>query len=108
MNCLLRAATVVLTACFVLSSACAAENAEPTAEVLRVDSRRSAALLKSDIEVLREIFSDDLVYVHASGRVQSKSEYLSLLAHGDLRYLTMRYDGGPRVRVLGRDAAVVT
>ena len=85
----------------------ASESSAATAEILRVDSRRMEALVNSDVAALRQIFSDDLVYVHASGRVQSKAEYLALLANRDLRYLSMVYEGAPRVRLLGRDAAVV-
>lgn len=80
----------------------------PVADIVHIDNERMTALLKGDIEILRRIFSDDLVYVHASGRVDSKADYLARLSNGSLRYLALRYDGPPKVRMFGRDAAVVT
>jgi hypothetical protein len=45
--------------------------------------------------------------VHASGRVDTKDQYLARLAAGELRYVKLDYDEAPQVRALGNDGAVV-
>lgn len=85
-----------------------AEQANGSAEVLTLDSRRMTALLQADMPALREIFSDDCVYVHSTGKIQSKAEYLELIAMGTLKYASLAYDGEPTIRLFGRDTAVVT
>ena len=62
------------------------------AEISRLDTRRIEALLKADIKALDEIYSDDLVYVHSGGKIDSKKPYLTLLTSGNLNYVSQTYD----------------
>jgi len=84
-----------------------ASPAELEAEVRQTDTARVAALLRGDVTALRKIIHPACVYTHGSGRVQSGEDYLLLLERGDLRYLAMRYDFSPTVRLLGDENAVV-
>jgi uncharacterized protein (TIGR02246 family) len=86
----------------------AADTRAIEAEISQLDATRVAALLKGDLPALERLYSDDLVYIHAAGRVDSKKQYLAMLAAGNLTYASLRYDPPARVVVAGRDTAVVT
>jgi uncharacterized protein (TIGR02246 family) len=92
--------------------ACVAAPADDTktieAEVVRLDARRIEALLKNDVKTLEQLFSDDLVYIHSAGRVDSKQPYLASLATGNLTYVSLKYDPPARVSVVSPDTAVMT
>lgn len=77
-------------------------------EIARLDAGRVEALLKGDLKALEQLFSDNLVYIHAAGKIDSKKGYLAMLASGSLTYASLRYDPPARVVVTGRDTAVVT
>lgn len=58
------------------------------AEVLAVEKSRTTALVHADIQTLDKLLSDDLTYVHASGKVDTKASYLEAIRLGDLHYLS--------------------
>ena len=78
------------------------------AEIARLDARRVEALLKNDVKALEQLFSDDLVYIHSAGKIDSKQPYLASLSAGNLIYVSLTYDPPARVSVMSRDTAVVT
>jgi uncharacterized protein (TIGR02246 family) len=78
------------------------------AEIARLDARRIEALLKNDVKTLEELFSDDLVYIHSAGKIDSKQPYLASLNSGNLVYVSLTYDPPARVSVMGPDTATVT
>ena len=82
----------------------AADN--PADAVRAVEMRRLAAMVDVDSVVLEQVLSDDLVYAHSNGIVQSKSELIGALISGrfDYREVTTH---GLAVRVYG-NAAVIT
>jgi ketosteroid isomerase-like protein len=47
------------------------------AEIVRLESERCRALMVPDIEALAALVDDDLVHIHASGRIDTKAEYLT-------------------------------
>ena len=47
--------------------------------IAEADARRYRALLEEDFDVLNEVLSDDLVYVHSTSAVDSKESYLATL-----------------------------
>lgn len=64
------------------------------------DDRRMAAILKADPEELRACLSEDLVYVHGNGLVETRDQYIGKLVSGKRKYLT--YDPVERqVRTFG-------
>ena len=77
-------------------------------EVLKLDRQRVEALLKGDLKTLERLYSDQLVYIHSAGKIDSKPPYLASLASGNLTYVSLTYDPAPRVTVAGRDTALVT
>jgi hypothetical protein len=83
----------------------ARDAAEITA-VLTAEQTRVAALDAQDVPTLEKLLADDLTYVHASGKVDTKATYLAAIRSGQLHY----YSWQPRsmqVRALGKDAAVI-
>ena len=78
---------------------------DPTKEVLDAEQRWARALEKGDLAALRDLYGDDLVYVHSGGNAESKDEYLRRIETGSLKYERVTLVD-PRVRVFG-DAAVV-
>jgi ketosteroid isomerase-like protein len=78
-------------------------------EALRqADDARVAALQQANIDVLQDLMADDLVYVHASGRVETKADYLDNLRRGITRFLSFQYEGERVIRLHGASVAVVT
>lgn len=71
--------------------------------VRRLEEARLAALEIHDVEAVGRLMADDLVHIHATGRVQSKPEFIE-----DLKTLPRRTKRlSLRVRLYG-DVAVLT
>lgn len=99
----------------IILAASAASAATPPAnaraietEITRLDTGRIEALLKGDLKALEQLFAEDMVYIHAAGRIDTKQPYLAGLATGNMTYVTLRYDPPARVLVAGPDTAIVT
>jgi ketosteroid isomerase-like protein len=56
------------------------------AEVLRADDRRFEAMRSSNWPALEDSLADDLVYVHSTARVESKTEHVGNLKAGKPHY----------------------
>ena len=74
--------------------------------VLYVQARYCQAMTDSDIDTMREIVSEDMVFTHMSGRQQTREEYFADIANGRLNYFTIGIEK-PVIKVDG-DAASVT
>jgi uncharacterized protein (TIGR02246 family) len=97
----------VFAAAFALAAS-AIDKKSIEAEIARLDARRIEALLKNDVKTLEQLFSDDLVYIHSAGKIDSKQPYLASLTSGNLVYVSLTYDPPARVSVMGPDTATVT
>jgi ketosteroid isomerase-like protein len=75
-------------------------------DVQKLDAERFAAMVKGDVAALDGLLADDLVYTHASGKVDSKASFLDDIKAGLLRYKVIRPEE-PKLRVYG-DTAVAT
>jgi ketosteroid isomerase-like protein/catechol 2,3-dioxygenase-like lactoylglutathione lyase family enzyme len=73
--------------------------------VREVDRTRFRAMVENDIEHLDTLLADDLVYVHTTGDVESKPEFLQRLRSGSLRYRSIE-PKDVRVRTYGNTAVV--
>lgn len=74
--------------------------------VLHQAARYCEAMTEADIDTMREIVSEDMVFTHMSGRQQTREEYFADVADGSLRYYTIGMEK-PIVQVDG-DRATVT
>jgi ketosteroid isomerase-like protein len=74
-------------------------------EVMATEEARTDALDRSDLGALDRLMADDVTYVHASGKVDTKKSYLDAIHSGKLHYISWQ----PRnlqVRVMGSGAVV--
>jgi ketosteroid isomerase-like protein len=85
--------------------AAAPESSQAEKEVMATEESRIAALVRSDVAALDRIMADDVTYVHASGKVDTKKSYLYAIRSGELRYISWQ-GKHLHVRTLG-DAAVI-
>jgi ketosteroid isomerase-like protein len=77
-------------------------------QVLAAEKARTTALDHSDIAALQHIMADDVTYVHASGKVDTKASYLTAIRSGQLHYISWQ-PKDLHVRILGGgDTAVLT
>ena len=74
--------------------------------VLRQAARYCEAMTEADIDTMREIVSEDMVFTHMSGKQQTREEYFADVADGSLRYYTIGMEKST-VQVDG-DRATVT
>ena len=56
------------------------------ARVREAESERWRLLLAGDVERLRAVFADDLLYTHSNGSRDTRESYLALMSSGVLRY----------------------
>ena len=75
-------------------------------DVLTADKERTEAQIKQDAATLDRLLGDDLIYVHASGLVQGKAEFMADLKSSKRIYKKVT-NSDVNVRVL-KDAAVIT
>ena len=73
--------------------------------VLDAEALRRTALINDDAELASRLFADDLVYVHTSGLIHDKAQYLAYAAEV-VRYLDITRDQ-LQVRIHG-DVALMT
>ncbi len=74
--------------------------------LLALEQERRRALVEEDHRRVAELFADDLVYVHTTGLVQGKADYLDY-AQNAVQYLAIER-GELQVRVYGDGLAVMT
>lgn len=80
--------------------------ADSASEAMAAERARVAALDASDVAALDRIMADDVTYVHASGKVDTKASYLGAIRSGQLRYIAWT-PKDLRVRLLGPGSAVI-
>jgi ketosteroid isomerase-like protein len=95
--------TLALALFLLLPSWAAAQDARQ--EILAADDRRLAAMVKADMTALGGLLADDLTYVHSSGQLETKAQFLDTLRTGKLRFLSAK--PASRVVRLYGDTAVV-
>ena len=74
--------------------------------VLYQAARYCQAMTDKDIDTMREIVSEDMVFVHMSGMRQTREEYFADVADGSLTYYTIGM-ADPVIEIDG-DHAIVT
>jgi uncharacterized protein DUF4440 len=74
-------------------------------EVIRAELARTKALEGDDLVALDEILSEDLRYVHASGKIDTKSSLIEAIRSGEVHYISW-HAKRLNARVLG-DAVVL-
>lgn len=80
------------------------EDGRLEAEIRQWEERRLQAMEKTDAGILNRILADDLVYVHSSGRVQTKAELIGSLVSGELEYVSAQLE---EIKVRGYGSTAV-
>jgi hypothetical protein len=62
-------------------------------ELVKAEQQRFGAQIANDGAALKLALADELIYTHASGKVQTKAEYLHDLAAGSTHYLGIDVTG---------------
>ena len=75
-------------------------------DLLYQAARYCQAMTDRDIDTMREIVSEDMVFVHMSGMRQTREEYFADVADGSLTYYTIGI-ADPVIEIDG-DQAIVT
>lgn len=65
--------------------------ATPNEEVVNAEKQWAAAVVNRDFPALDQILSDDLIYGHSTGAIESKSVYVGRLRSGVQRYDLIRH-----------------
>ena len=73
--------------------------------VLYVQARYCQAMTDADIETMREIVSEDMVFTHMSGMQQTREQYFADIASGRLNYYTIGIED-PEISVAGNKAEI--
>lgn len=55
-------------------------------ELMSADTRRRAAMVAGDADKLEQYLADDLTWTHSSGKTDSKSSFLEVMAAGTTVY----------------------
>lgn len=97
----LGAAAVLATACLGPPALAATATEQ---EVLTFEIQRCDAVMRRDRSALAAMLTDDATYVHASGLMQGKAEYIDYVAAGNVTYSSYRIHD-TQIEVVG-DAAV--
>jgi hypothetical protein len=82
-------------------------NSPVAKELLPLEKARVEALCKGDLPGLEKFLASDLTYVHSSGVLESRAEFLDKLRTGERKYVSMEHDPGVTVRSYG-DVAILT
>lgn len=88
-----------LILCAVAATAASASEAE----IKAADARWAAALKAKDTAALEQMYTPELIYAHASGKVEDKTEYLARLKAGKQRYDAVNFES-TRIVVYGDSA----
>jgi ketosteroid isomerase-like protein len=75
------------------------------AQIGALEEQRYAALKENNLKALEGMLAEDLLYVHSTGLLHGKKEYLELLRAGTVRYLEFQPTGGKTIMV--GDSALV-
>lgn len=81
------------------------ENAEPDfAAVHDAERRRCAAIRNRDVDALSAVLAEDLRYLHSTGDLEGKADYIATSIAGTPRSVTR---GDLDVRIFGEIAVVI-
>ena len=89
----------LMLACLVLMTASAADD-----DLRAAEKSWGAALVARDSAALEKIYTANLIYAHATGKVETKAQYMERLKGGKQRYDTVAHESTQIVRY--GDAAV--
>lgn len=82
----------IVSAALLLLGACAHLNDAPSESVEQVERRRFAAMVAQDVATLEPMLAEDLRYVHSTGQLENKAQFIETIRSGRLRYLAIEVE----------------
>ncbi|MCS0631160.1 nuclear transport factor 2 family protein [Telluria mixta] len=76
-------------ACLWLLPLCAFAGEPATQNILELEDQWTAALIKGDTAFLERLYSDDIVYTHTNGAVNTKAQVLDAIKAGKAKYFSV-------------------
>ncbi len=73
--------------------------------VLYAQARYCQAMTDADIDTMRELVAEDIIYTHMSGMQQTREEYFADIAAGALRYFTIGIVD-PVIKMVGEKGSI--
>jgi ketosteroid isomerase-like protein len=61
-------------------------------DIVEADRQRRTALLAADRPALERLLADEFRYVHASGKVEFRQDYLASVASGSSKFIAIEVD----------------
>lgn len=61
-------------------------------EIDKAEKAWAAAVMARDFAALDKIYSDDLIYAHSTGIIETKKQYLDKLKTGDQKYDSLTFE----------------
>jgi ketosteroid isomerase-like protein len=89
-----------------LSSLAASAQESTEQNLLKLEDQWTEALVKADTAFLDRIYTDDIVYTHTNGTVNTKTEVLDSIRTGKAKYISVERSN-VKVQSYG-DTAIVT
>lgn len=74
-------------------------------EILALEQQRSSAITSKNREVLERLLCPEYVYIHCSGRIDTRDSYIDRILTGKSNYYSLAFSD-VKVRVLGQCAIV--
>ncbi len=81
----------VAVSLFLMAAASSVSGAGPADEIINVEKRWAKAVVAQDFAAIDRFHHDDLIYAHASGIAETKSEYLTKLKTGKQEYTAIEH-----------------
>jgi Domain of unknown function (DUF4440) len=66
--------------------------AKAVAAVEDLEHQRQHAMVSVDEETLKDIFAEDMTYIHSTGLAQSRDDLLGMLRRGDIKYVAFHIE----------------
>ncbi len=80
--------TLMLGAGMIQAAPVPTSTSDAAKQVLAAEHARTTALEHSDVATLERIMAEDVTYIHASGKVDTKKSYLDAIRSGQLHYIS--------------------
>ncbi|MEW6531197.1 MAG: nuclear transport factor 2 family protein [Thermodesulfobacteriota bacterium] len=76
-------------------------------DILKIEQAWADAVFKGDVEALEKILADNISYIHGTGLVETKAQFIEQLKSGNRKFLAPIVAEEVNVRTFG-DTAIVT
>jgi ketosteroid isomerase-like protein len=81
----LEVSILILALTLVLGPGCG-QVAEGEGDLLKMENQRYQAMVQKDLKLLDSVLDDNLIFTHASGKIDSKESFIDSLNSGALVY----------------------